>query len=49
MKLQTEWVEFEADGKKVQGYLARPAAAQGALPAWDAWARTLSFFAGQLG
>lgn len=32
MKLHTEWVEFEADGKKVQGYLARPSAAQGALP-----------------
>ncbi len=32
MKLQTEWVEYEADGKQVQGYCARPAAAKGALP-----------------
>jgi carboxymethylenebutenolidase len=32
MKLQTEWVEYEAEGKKVRGYLARPSAAQGALP-----------------
>jgi carboxymethylenebutenolidase len=32
MKLHTEWVEYEADGKKVQGYFARPSAAQGVLP-----------------
>ena len=32
MKLQTEWVEYESQGKKVQGYYARPSAAQGKLP-----------------
>jgi len=32
MKLQTEWVEYEVDGKKVQGYFARPAAVQAPLP-----------------
>jgi carboxymethylenebutenolidase len=32
MKLHTEWVEYEVDGKKVQGYFARPAAVQAPLP-----------------